>query len=127
METIIIAILVGLFSLITNRKSGSEKEKKSAPKKNKPSRPASAKSFTQVEQKIKTARPALNEKYEEARKEAGRRERSPGRLSRYQEESVKKEETADSNEFGFEIESDDLARGVIFSEILAPPKALRRK
>ncbi|KIL75351.1 hypothetical protein [Pseudobacillus badius] len=130
MESIIIAIIIGVISVITGRLKGeNEKAKKQNTQQKKMPSPSGANVFAQAEQKkeaLQTARRQTpKQTNEEARKEAVRNESTSGRLRRLQEED-KKEQKKDSVP-NLEVGADDLTKGIILAEILAPPKALRRK
>lgn len=128
MESIILAIIIGLISVMTSRLKGDKKEPKKTTAQ--PKKPASSsvtdvykEAKKEVSRQAKRVRTETQEKYEKVKKE----ERATGRLSRYEEESRKKIPLKAPAEQELEIGSDDLVKGLILSEILAPPKALRRK
>lgn len=132
MESIIIAIIVGIISIMSSRLKGENKEeKKLAERSKKPDSPSVSDVFMQTkkeeERSVKKKQQDMKEKYEKIERETVRRERTTGRLSRFQED--KRDNIKDSTyaEPSFELEADDLTKGIILAEILAPPKALRRK
>ncbi|MFK2824409.1 hypothetical protein QYG89_01690 [Bacillus sp. B190/17] len=131
MESIIIAIIVGLISLMTGRLKGDKKEKRQpSAQPGKPFSSSASDVYKQAKKQknsqVKKSRTENKEEYEAKKTAAAKSEQSMGRLSRYQvdNETIQR---ASSPAPRLDIEADDLAKAVILSEILAPPKALRRK
>ncbi|KMY54796.1 hypothetical protein AC623_13340 [Bacillus sp. FJAT-27231] len=129
MESIIIAIIVGLISVMTSRLKGEKKEeKKPIERPKRPDSPSVSDVFMQTKKEagnsVQKKQTDVKERYEEIKRETPRRDRTAGRLSRFQEDQAKDSPAAEP---AFEAEADDLVKGIILAEILAPPKALRRK
>ncbi|KKB36426.1 hypothetical protein [Bacillus thermotolerans] len=126
MESLIFAIIIGIISLVSGWVSrDKEKEKPSLPTEKAPA--AEAKRVKPAVQRAERAQERVGEKTREEvrRKGLDRQERHTGRLSRYEPAETGQERASEQPDL--RLTADDAAKGVIWSEILAPPKALRKK
>ncbi|MBM7649994.1 hypothetical protein JOC78_002978 [Bacillus ectoiniformans] len=127
MESIIIAIVIGIIASVTNRMK--ENNEKPVPRRTRPA-PSEVPKKTVVEQKVQTVKATVKEKAEQAkpgsrqpvREAGGRMERTAAHP--YNREAKRQNKASDQ---ALNMDEADLVNGIILSEILAPPKARRKK